>query len=308
MLDRKTMGRSLPCQLAANTIVFGNEHFRHYLVGENQDVMVECGVSVSANQFVKQLSDTGRHAPEKLLVMHAHFDHVCGIPALKRHFPGAEVLASATAAKVLDNPKVMAGFFNQDRQIAGDLDNDGTGTNTGQSSEEKRIRVDRIVNGGERIALKGGGVLELIDAPGHSPCGLAAWFEKDRVLFVSDALGFQISDDTIFPVFFHAYRPYIETIERLAKYPANILAFPHQRIWQGNEVATVFSRALSAARDVREAIISEVGKGRDHTDLKQMLFDRFYNGNLQIYTPENIQLCVDLLVRRSLENHRWCTT
>jgi glyoxylase-like metal-dependent hydrolase (beta-lactamase superfamily II) len=62
--------------------------------------------------------------------------------------------------------------------------------------------VDRIVNGGEQIVLKGGGILELIDAPGHSPCGVAAWYEKDRVLFVSDALGFQISDDTIFPIFF----------------------------------------------------------------------------------------------------------
>ena len=296
------MNRSLPYQLADDTIVFGNDHFKHYLVGGYQDVMIECGVTASAKHFVRQLTDSGRHAPDKLLVMHAHFDHVCGIPELKRHFPDAEVLASPTAAKILDNPKVVAGFFDQDRQIAGSLDTDVAGTDTGQSPRQKRIAVDRTVSGGERIALKGGGNLELIDAPGHSPCGLAAWFEKDRVLFVSDALGFQISDDTIFPIFFYAYRPYIETIERLAKYPADILAFPHERIWQGNDVKTVFSQALSAARDVSEEVVSEAGKGRDLSDLKQMLFDRFYHGNLRIYTPENIRLCVDLLVRRSIED------
>ncbi len=296
------MNKSWPEQLTEHVTVFGSGHFRHYLVGEYQDVLIECGVTASANHFAKQLSDSGRHAPDKLLVMHAHFDHVCGIPELKRHFPDAEVLASPAAAKVLDNPKVVARFFDQDRQIAGCLETEVSGADAGRSPRQKRIAVDRTVSGGDRIALKGGGNLELIAAPGHSPCGLAAWFEKDRVLFVSDALGFQISDDTIFPVFFHAYRPYIETIERLAKYPADVLAFPHERIWQGKDVKTVFSRALSASRDVREEVVSEAGKGRDLSDLKQMLFDRFYRGNLRIYTPENIRLCVDLLVRRSIED------
>jgi 2-aminobenzoylacetyl-CoA thioesterase len=297
------MSKTLPYQLADNTTVFGNDHFRHYLIGEYQDVMIECGVTASAKQFVKQLADSGRHAPEKLVVMHAHFDHVCGIPELKHHFPNAEVLASHAAAKVLDNPKVVAGFFDQDRKIAGDLCTNDSGTDTGQLPWQKQIAVDRIVNGGERIALKGGGILELIAAPGHSPCGLASWYEKDRVLFVSDALGFQISDDTIFPVFFHAYRPYIETIERLAKYPVNIIAFPHERIWQGKDVKAVFSRAMSAAREIREEVVSEAGKRRDLSDLKQMLFDRFYHGNLRLYTSENIRICVDLLVRRSIESH-----
>lgn len=152
------------------------------------------------------------------------------------------------------------------------------------------------------MALRGGGVLQLIDTPGHSPCGLDAWFEKDRVLFVSDALGFQISDNEIFPIFFQAYRPYMETIERLRKYPADILAFPHERIWQGAEVGTVFSRALSAAREVREEIVTGAERGGDLVELGQVLFDRFYRGNLRVYSPENICLCVDLLVRRSLES------
>jgi len=296
------MNSFLPYKLADDTTVFGNDHLRHYLVGEYQDMLIECGVTASANQFARQLSDAGRYAPDKLLAMHSHFDHVCGIPALKRHFPDAEVLSTPTAAKVLDNPKVVTGFFDQDRQIARCLDTDVAGADADQSPRQKRIAVDRIVNGGDRITLKGGEKLELIAAPGHSPCGIAAWFEKDRALFISDALGFQVSDDTIFPIFFHAYRPYIETIERLAKYPAYILAFPHERIWQGKEVEAVFSRALSAARDVREEIVSEAGKGKDLTKFKQTLFDRFYRGNLRIYTTENIRLCVDLLVRRSIED------
>jgi hypothetical protein len=65
-------------------------------------------------------------------------------------------------------------------------------------------------------------------------------------------------------------------------------------------VKAVFSRALSAAQDVHEEILSEAAKGRDLSDLKQMLLNRFFRGNLRIYTPENIKLCVDMLVRRSI--------
>ncbi|MDL2270079.1 MBL fold metallo-hydrolase [Desulfosarcina sp. OttesenSCG-928-A07] len=296
------MTTSSPRQLADHTTVLGTDHFRHFLVGEHQDVMIECGVTESARHVVKQMADSGGHGPDKLLVTHAHFDHVCGIPLLKHHFPHAEVLASSVAARVLDNPTVVTGFFDQDRQIPKDPAMDGSEADTDSLPRQDRISVDRIVSGGEHILLKGGSILELMDAPGHSPCGLAAWYEKDRVLFVSDALGFQISDDTIFPLFFHAFGPYMETIRKLKQYPAGILAIPHERIWRGKDVADVFSRALSTAQELRDTVIAEADKGRDLLELEQMLFDTCYQENLRIYTPENIRLCVKLLVRRSLES------
>jgi glyoxylase-like metal-dependent hydrolase (beta-lactamase superfamily II) len=294
------MHTSYPKQLSDHVTAFGNDHIRHYLVGKDRGVLVECGVTASANQFARQLAHAGRRAPDKLLVMHAHFDHVCGIPALRGHFQDAEVLASPEAARVLDNPKVVASFFDQDRKITNGLVPEAHGTDA--LPPQRRIAVHRTVGGGDRIALADGAHLEMIAAPGHSPCSLAAWFDRGRVLFVSDSLGFQISDDTIFPVFFHAYRPYVETIERLAQYPADVLAVPHERIWREKEVDAVFSRALSAARDLREEIVSAVDRGREPSDLKQTLFNRFYSGDLRIYTPENIRMCVDLLVRRSIES------
>ena len=105
------MNNSLPYNVADHTKVYGNKHFRHYLVGKNHDLLIECGVTASANQFIKQLVDSRIGAPDKLLVMHAHFDHVCGIPVLKHNFPDAKVLSSAAAAKVLKNPKVVEKIF-----------------------------------------------------------------------------------------------------------------------------------------------------------------------------------------------------
>jgi glyoxylase-like metal-dependent hydrolase (beta-lactamase superfamily II) len=289
-------------RVSARTVAWGNGHFRHYYVSGDPAVLVECGVSASARGLVSQLSEAGLPAPGRLLAMHAHFDHVCGIPVLRRYFPKAEVLSSPAAARILKKPKVVAGFFEQDRKMKASLSGEDPTRADLPAPAPERISVDRTVQGGDRIPLGGGKVLELIEATGHSPCGLAAWLPQDRVLFVSDSLGFQISDSEIFPIFFHAYRNYIDTIQRLAAYPAEVLAFPHERIWRGAKVKSVFERALSAAREIRHQIGSELERGRDEADLKQALFDRYYRGNLRIYTPENIRLCVDLLVRRSMEN------
>ena len=72
------------------------------------------------------------------------------------------------------------------------------------------------------------------------------------------------------------------TIEHLAHYPAEVLAFPHERIWRGKAVQAIFARALGAARRVPEEVVAEAAKGRDHADLEQVLFDRFYCKNLRI--------------------------
>jgi glyoxylase-like metal-dependent hydrolase (beta-lactamase superfamily II) len=288
-------------RISDRVAVCGNDHFHHYLVGGDPAVLIECGVSASARDLASQLSEAGLPAPGSLLAMHAHFDHVCGIPVLRGHFPDAEVLASPAAARVLGKPKVVAGFFEQDRKMQETLSG-APATDDFPAAAPERIPVDRTVEGGDRVPLGGGRFLELIDAPGHSPCGLAAWLAEDRVLFVSDSLGFQVSDEEIFPVFFHAYRDYIDTIQRLAAYPAQVLAFPHERIWRGARATEVFERALQSARKLRQEIVSELESGRAEAELKPALFKRFYRGDLRIYTPDNIRLCVDLLVRRSLED------
>jgi len=52
-------------------------------------------------QIIKQLEEL-EIAPEELqylIISHAHFDHVCGIPGLKKAFPNLQILASEAAAK-----------------------------------------------------------------------------------------------------------------------------------------------------------------------------------------------------------------
>lgn len=286
-------------KLTENVICIGNQHFNHFIVGREKAAVVECGVSgstVSYRQQWEALEDKPNVA--FLIASHAHFDHVCGIPVLRDLFPQAQLAASAEAKKVLANPKILRNFFAQDDRMSDLLKQEGIINEEAITPAPAEIAVDTIIEGGDYVDLDQGLKLEVIDAPGHSPCNLAFYLPNDQVMFPSDTAGFQISDQSIFPIFFQDFHLYMESITKLMDYPTKILAIPHERIWVGDEIPRFYQRALDTAQNAFDWIKEMLDKGLDDTAIKANLFNFYYRDRLKIYVPENISLCVELLLRR----------
>ncbi|MCX5780445.1 MAG: MBL fold metallo-hydrolase [Firmicutes bacterium] len=289
-------------RLTENIMLLGNRHFHFYVVGQKEAAIVECGVSGGVYSLNQQWAGLEKKPVIRhLIASHAHFDHVCGIPALRDLYPGAAVVASSEAQRVLAKAKVVQNFFEQDQQMSAVLQAEGIVPEGLVSPHPEIIAVDRIIAGEEIIDLAGGAQLRAIDAPGHSPCNLAYYLPQDQVMFVSDAGGFQIADDTLFPIFFQGYELYIETLQRLRSFPTRVLAIPHERIWRNEEIPAFYDRAIEAARTAYAHIESMLEGGWEDEDIKRNLFAQYYQGDLRIYSAANINICVELLMRRVKE-------
>jgi glyoxylase-like metal-dependent hydrolase (beta-lactamase superfamily II) len=108
-------------------------------------------------------------APIKRIVLtHAHLDHVGALDALVGEPGDIDVLISARDARLL----------------AGDATTDPgePGKIRGSVPKKVRTRPSRTIAPGERI-----GALEVIDAPGHTPGHLAFLDTRDRTLYCGDA-------------------------------------------------------------------------------------------------------------------------
>ncbi|MEQ8199982.1 MAG: MBL fold metallo-hydrolase [Syntrophomonadaceae bacterium] len=292
-------------RLTDNVLCMGNQHFRHYIVGQERAAVVECGVSGSIVSFRRQwMPLQNKPQVEYLLASHAHFDHVCGIPALRELFPQAQLVASAEAKKVLSNPKILRNFFSQDERMTELLLGEGMIDEDIKTPLPEQITVDTVVGGGDVLDLGRGLMLEVIDVPGHSPCNLAFYLPADQVMFLSDTAGFQTSDELIFPIFFSDFEMYMDSIRRLMSYPTKVLAIPHERIWVDEEVPRFYQRALDIAQNAYDIIKAMLDKGLDDETIKQNLFELYYRDKLRIYVPENITLCVELLLRRVKQSLR----
>jgi glyoxylase-like metal-dependent hydrolase (beta-lactamase superfamily II) len=155
---------------------------RVYLIDDaDGSTLVDTGIAPAAPRILRQLRAAGR-APEticRILITHAHPDHVGALPALQQA-TGAQVIASSAERPVIEGqveiPRPARGEL---RGLAKLL--------LPPSVRLPRVPVDREVSDGALLPDVMGGMLA-IATPGHAPGHMAYWQPERRLLFCGDVL------------------------------------------------------------------------------------------------------------------------
>jgi len=139
-----------------------------YLVREDDGfTLIDTGLPGSAAAIMAAAAAHG--APIRRIVLtHAHMDHVASLDALHAALPDAEVLISARDARFLRGERSLD---------AGELQGKLRG-----SYQTCATRPTRELAPGDRI-----GSLEAVAAPGHTPGHMAFFDTRDRALIGGDA-------------------------------------------------------------------------------------------------------------------------
>jgi glyoxylase-like metal-dependent hydrolase (beta-lactamase superfamily II) len=288
---------SFPFELADGLYVLGNKHFFTFLAIGETHALIELGVSATAPLVVAQMAVLGIK-PEKvgyLVVPHAHYDHLSGLPYYQALFPQARVVCSDRARKTMSNPRVLEQFFKEDDVTSAWLEETGKGRRTYSWLPGATLEAEMIVGDGDVLALGQNNTLKFIAASGHSPCSLALYLPERETLLVSDSLGFFLGPEENFPLFFYNFDAYLKTIHRLSRVGAVIVAAAHELIFTEEDATGCFNVAEEAARKLYRYIYAFQGS---REELIAELHHRYYHNGLRVYSPQNIKACVELLVRR----------
>jgi glyoxylase-like metal-dependent hydrolase (beta-lactamase superfamily II) len=138
-----------------------------YLVHEDDGLtLVDTMIGGSAGKIITAAEATG--APIKRIVLtHAHADHVGSLDALHERLPDAEVVISTRDARLLAKDMSLDPGEPDDKLRGG-----YPGTKT---------RPNRTVDAGERV-----GSLEVLATPGHTPGHIALRDSRDGTLYCGD--------------------------------------------------------------------------------------------------------------------------
>jgi glyoxylase-like metal-dependent hydrolase (beta-lactamase superfamily II) len=157
-----------------------------FLVREDDGLtVIDTGVWGSAPKILaaaRSLSQPIR----RILLTHAHFDHVASVDALRIAIPEASLLAGARESRIL----------NGDRS----LDPGETGK-TLRGFLRIRTSPDRTLNEGDCVVS-----LQSVFSPGHTPGHMAFLDRRDGTLFAGDAFTTQIG--VVAAGFFKLYFPF----------------------------------------------------------------------------------------------------
>ena len=138
-----------------------------YLVAEDDGVtVIDTMIGGSAGRIAAAAEAIG--APiKRVLLTHAHADHIGSLDALAERVPEAEVIISERDARFLAKDMSLDPGEPEDKLRGG-----YPGAET---------KPDRTVNAGDRI-----GSLEVIAAPGHTPGHIALLDTRDRTVYCGD--------------------------------------------------------------------------------------------------------------------------
>lgn len=140
-----------------------------YLVREADGLtLIDAGLPGSATAVLKAAGDLG--APiMRIVLTHAHGDHVGSLDDLRERLPGAELSVSARDARFL----------------AGDMALDPSEPQVKLRGGYQRVkaRPDRLLADGDMV-----GSLRVVSTPGHTPGHIALLDTRDNSLIAGDAL------------------------------------------------------------------------------------------------------------------------
>lgn len=289
------MTRALPYQLTDRLFVLGHSLFLTYLVKGDPCTLIDLGVSGTFPLIERQLRQLGLGAGDigNLVVQHAHWDHVCSLPYLKRLFPRAVVLGSAKAREVLAKPKIVDQFRLNDERYCTKLKCEGFFSQLPAFLVYDTIPVDRVMEDNESVSLGGIEYCFLL-TPGHSPCSMSVYLPSEKVAIISDAVGaYMPHSDEVLPLFFQGVKLTLDSLEKLKALDADIVGTGHDldMIYIGKEnVAHYYRRVREEIMKLVTEIKRRAASGADEEELSDILFRASHKGFLAaIYTPDYLR-------------------
>ncbi len=199
-----------------------------YLFDGEEPALVDAGTAATADTIMAGMAECGVEPAdlEHLVVSHIHADHSGAASALVEAAPDLDVYIHEMTASHLADPTALL-----------ESSREAMGEHFELMGEQGPVPKETIVGvPDEGLTVEaGGGALELVHAPGHSPDHLAVWNPDRRLLFAAECLGMYLerADRWVPPGTLPNFD--VEAIERaidcLRGYDPEHVVFPHFGTW-----------------------------------------------------------------------------
>ena len=202
-----------------------------YLIESEKKCLIDAGTHTEARKILRQLKELNAFPPDMIVLTHSHWDHCQAIPFLsqraKKEGKEIEIYASVEAIPNLRDQSYNEVF--------------GTGP-------FNNIEVDIIpLKEGDTVDLDGI-TLKIFETPGHMTDHIAILDEKNKNLFVGDALGDKVSDIVFVPPFVPPNwdkDKYLNSVDKHKGIDYDTISLSHFGLIHGDEAKSILDESIT---------------------------------------------------------------
>ena len=273
----------------------------YLLEGDRDTLLISGGMSYILPDVLAQMASFGVDTDQitKILILHAHFDHIGIIPYFKRKNPSTEVYASVRGWEILEKEKAITTINEFSRLTAEHM-----GLEKQLKAYDCEWRQDisgKTVKDGDTMDL-GGRIVRILETPGHSSCSLTAYVPEIKALFPSDGGGIP-SGSNINPAGNSDYTLYQQSLHKLAELEVRILCADHYGYVTGDEAADYIRRSIRSAADYRRLVEEIYRRERDPEKTVDRLVQMTLSEQPDNFLPEGIITGVTGQLVRHIASH-----
>jgi len=283
--------------IAPNVVVLYDDMFPLYIVKGEKNFLIDSGAAVKAPEVVARINNIlsgssamGNGKIDTLLLTHSHWDHTGAAFYLQQKY-GFDVIASQQAVDLLQKRKVVALI---DRMNRGYKELVKSNADIPFGFPENL----RAVKEGDHIRVDSENVFTVFATPGHTKCSIAFLLHPGKILFPGDAVGLIDDKGGIRPLFFSNYAQYENSLQKLIKLDAEILAFSHNKFIKGKDkVKKHLKNSLEQARGVKNLVLDFLKKERDTAKIAGAIYEQEFSNTTFIGPRETLMENIEAMVK-----------
>ncbi|MBQ6833216.1 MAG: MBL fold metallo-hydrolase [Lachnospiraceae bacterium] len=254
--------------------VCGDDSNASWLIkGEKACVLYEAGMAYSADKMIENIkNEIGDRPLDAVILSHSHYDHVAGLPFVKKVWPNAKVYGSAYAAKILEKQSA--------RDLMRSLSSNaakGAGLDDVPEYDENFLRIDETVKEGDVLQI-GDIRIDVYETPGHTKCSLSYLINQD-VMLTSETLGV-FYGDWYLPCYLVGYEMTLDAAKKLRKAPAKRILISHRGVLEETDLGKIWDHIDEKLRETKEEIVDIIRTFETEEERKLEMKRRFHEGKV----------------------------
>lgn len=229
------------------------------IIGENAAI-VDTGIAATAEELVGKISEV---LPDdcklsQIFLCHDEFDHIGGIAALRKAYPGLQVMASTGVAARLADADFLRACYEEQAKHAAALQQELT---TNADEWCSLTSVDHTIKPGDHFHLGYDVEIRVIDASGYRSGQLGYYIMPDKCIVAAEAVGSYHGRDKSVPSFSDNFNDYMNTLDRIAQLDLSVVALPHAGAITGELAQKFIGQIREAATTLRSNLKERINSG-----------------------------------------------